>query len=134
MNPTLCETYQEGGGTLAEMDKRTAEQLEIARLMEIYKGLPPKRYALAQGLIAQAARLRVQLDVLSTDIAVNGLTEQFQQSDKVEPYTRERPEAALFVKLDKNFQSIIKLLTDTLPAEDAKPSALTALMNGGEDE
>ena len=47
------------------------------------------------------------------------LTELFQQSDKVEPYTRERPEAALFVKLDKNYQSVIKQLDGMIPRDDA---------------
>jgi len=116
------------------MAEMTPEKKEIARLMEVYRELPPKKLALAQGLIAQAARLRVQLDVLAADIAENGLTEPFQQSDKVEPFTRERPEAALFVKLDKNYQAIIKQLTDMLPPETVKGGALADLLNGGGDE
>ena len=72
--------------------------------------------------------------MLAADIAEHGLTEQFQQSDKVEPYTRERPEAALFVKLDKNYQAIIKQLTDMLPPETVKGGALADLLNGGGDE
>ena len=76
--------------------------------------LPPKQFAIAQGLIAQAARIRVNLDTLAADIAENGLTEMFQQSEKVEPYKKTRPEADLFIKLDKNYQSIIKQLNDMI--------------------
>ena len=44
------------------------ESAEVERLTEIYKGLPPKQFALAQGLIIQAARLRVRLDKLWAEI------------------------------------------------------------------
>ncbi len=97
---------------------KITEKKEIERLTAQYTGLTPRRMALAQGLIAQAARLRVRLDELNADIQKNGLTELFQQSDKVDPYVRERPEAALFVKIDKNYQAIMRQLTDMLPESD----------------
>ena len=106
------------------MAKKVTEKSEIARLAQIYAGLPEKQLALAQGLIAQAARLRVQLDQLNADITENGLTELFQQSDKVEPYVRERPQASLFVKLDKNYQSIIRQLSEMVPAENRQADEL----------
>ena len=65
--------------------------------------------------ITQAARLRVRLNELNADIEANGLIELFSQSEKTEPYERERPAASLFIKLDKNYQAIIKQLTDMLP-------------------
>lgn len=102
------------------MAKRVTEQSEIKRLTLIYQTLPPKEFALAQGLINQAARIRVNLDRLAADIAENGLTEMFQQSDKVEPYKKTRPEADLFIKLDKNYQSIIKQLNDMIQ-DDEEP-------------
>lgn len=101
-----------------------AEKKEANRLKKIYQGLPPKQLALAQGLIAQAARLKVRLDTLNADITVNGMTEWFQQSDKVEPYKRERPEAALFAKLDKNYQTIMRQLADLVPAEASTPETV----------
>ena len=112
------------------MAKKITESSEIRRLTEIYKELPPKMLALAQGLIVQAARIRVKLDVLNADIQENGMTELFQQSDKVEPYSRERPEAALFVKLDKNYQAIIRQLQDMVPTEQPASDALDAFMRG----
>ena len=65
------------------------ENSEIKRLTEIYKGLPPKQFALAQGLIAEAARLRVRLDKLWTDLMENGEVEMFSQSENTDPYERE---------------------------------------------
>ena len=99
------------------MAKKITEQSEIKRLTAVYEGLPPKQFAVAQGLITQAARIRVNLDILAADIAENGMTELFQQSDKVDPYKKTRPEADLFIKLDKNYQSIIKQLNEMIPAD-----------------
>lgn len=90
---------------------------EIARLNRVYKDLPDNQKSLAQGLIVQAARLRAQLDDLSADIAVHGLTELFTQSPSVPPYTRTRPQAELFAKLDKNYQAIIRQLNELLPPD-----------------
>ena len=99
------------------MDK-TPEQLEVERLTELYKGLPPKQFALAQGLIIQAARLRVRLDKLWAELEEKGETEWFTQSEKTDPYERERPASRTFTATDKSYQSIIKQLNDMLPAED----------------
>lgn len=98
--------------------KKLTEAAEIKRLLTIYSNLQPKQKELAQGLIAQAARIRIRLDELNADIEENGLVELFQQSEKVEPYWRERPQAQLFVKLDKNYQTIIRQLNDMLPPEE----------------
>ena len=53
----------------------------------------------------------------STDIQENGETEMFSQSDKTDPYERERPAARLFTATDKNYQSIIKQLNDLCPPD-----------------
>ena len=98
---------------------KTVEQQEVERLTEIYRGLPPKQFALAQGLIIQAARLRVRLDKLWAEIEEKGETEWFTQSDKTEPYERERPASRTFTATDKSYQSIIKQLNDMIPKDEA---------------
>ena len=103
--------------------KKTPEQLEIDRLTEIYRGLPPKQFALAQGLIIQAARLRVRLDKLWAELEEKGETEWFTQSEKTDPYERERPASRTFTATDKSYQSIIKQLTDMIPT-DAEDTGL----------
>ncbi len=107
-----------------------AEQKEIQRLNTIYAGLPPKQKAIAEGLIIQAARLRVSLDLLAADIRENGLTEMFRQSDKVEPYTRERAATQIFAKMDKNYQGIISQLNKMVPAEDEPDDDLASFKRG----
>ena len=116
-----------GDGRMDEDRKKkhdAAVKRERNRLRKIYAELPPKRLSVAMGLIDQAARMRVQLDELASDIAENGMTEWFQQSEKCEPYKRERPEAAIFVKLDKNYQTVMRQLADMVPAETESPEAV----------
>lgn len=109
------------------MPREITEQSEIRRLTRIYKNLPPNQFAVAQGLIVQAARLRVRLDTLWKDLQANGETELFTQSEKTDPYERERPAARLFTATDKNYQSIIKQLNELTPPSTAK-SKLAELM------
>ena len=104
------------------MSKEITVETETARLTALYDGLPPKKKAVAEGLILQAARLRVRLNNLWADIEENGEVELFTQSEKTEPYERERPCARLFTTTDKNYQSILKQLADLLPPESAGES------------
>lgn len=103
---------------------------EFNRLKKIFKNMPPNQFVVVQGLIVQAARLRVSLDDLWADIEENGRTEMFSQSADADPYQRERPAAKQFATLDKNYQTIMKQLTDLCPASKAK-SKLYEMMRDG---
>ena len=107
---------------------KSREQKEIDRLSEIYRHLPPNQFAVAQGLIVQAARLRVSLDDLWKDIKKNGRTEMFSQSENAMSYQRERPAAKLFTMTDKNYQAIMKQLNDICPPS-VKESKLKAMLD-----
>lgn len=110
--------------------KMITEESEIKRLRKIYKGLSKNQMAVCDGLIVQAARLRVRLDQLWADIQENGETEMFTQSERTDPYERERPAARLFTATDKNYQSIIKQLNDLCPP-DQEEDELTEFLNRG---
>jgi len=103
------------------LPKWTEEQKEIKRLTEIYKGLPPKQFALAQGLIAEAARLRVRCNDLWKDLRENGEVELFAQGEQ-DPYERERPASRIYTAANKSYQSIIKQLNDMIPKDDGTPA------------
>ena len=91
------------------------ERREYQRLKKIYATLPPNQLAVAEGLIRQAARLRVRLDALWEDLLENGETELFSQSPNTDPYERERPASRTFTATDKSYQAIIKQLNDICP-------------------
>ena len=100
------------------------EAKEYKRLVRIYSRLPKNKLAVADGLIRQAARLRARLDMLWQDLQENGETEMFSQSDKAEPYERERPASRTYTATNKSYQAIIKQLTDLCPpAEEDDPLA-----------
>ena len=100
--------------------RKITEKSEIKRLMSVYAGLEPNQKKIAEGLIVEAARLRVRLDYLWRFIQENGETEMFTQSEKTEPYSRERPESRTYTATNKSYQAIIKQLSDLCPpsAED----------------
>lgn len=77
-------------------------------------GVPPDLQA-CLGLVDQAANLRVVLEDLAEDIRLNGTTELFCQSDKQEPYTRERPQSAIYSKQLTVYTKVVRQLTELLP-------------------
>lgn len=99
---------------------RVTEKTEIKRLKALYAELPPKKKALAEGLIVEAARLRVRLDALWRDLQENGEIATVQQSPSAPPFDRESPESKIYSSTNKLYQSIIKQLSDMLPAETVK--------------
>ena len=67
---------------------------------------------------------KLRLDYLWQDIQEHGETELFSQSDKAEPYERERPASRTYTATNKSYQAIIKQLTDLCPpAEEDDPLA-----------
>ena len=94
---------------------------ERKRLLDIYEDVPQDKLNVVEGLIIQAARLRVMLDYMWEDIQENGENMLFTQSEKTEPYERERPVARLYNTRDQSYQRIIKQLSDLLPKKDDEP-------------
>ena len=109
---------------------------EKTRLSKFYKDMAPEKKGIAVGLIERAAFMRVQCEDLETDLNENGWTEMFQQSEKVDPYTRARPEGQTYNTLNANYQKIIKQLDGMLPKTEPKPAddGMDDWIDGREDE
>lgn len=91
---------------------------EKNRLTKLFKGhVPDNQMKLIEGLIIQASRLRILMNDAWIDICENGRYEYFSQSEKTEPYERERPIVKQFATYDKSYQAIIKQLASYLPPE-----------------
>lgn len=108
------------------MNRNKREQAEFDKLYELYKGIPANKLKLVEGLIDQAARLKISLDDLWEDILENGNTETFEQGS--DSFERERPNSKIFTQRDKSYQSIIKQLDAMLPPEKPK-GKLEELLN-----
>jgi len=98
--------------------KKSREQVEYDRLAELYENIPANKRKLVEGLLWQAARLRVSLDDLWEDIKENGNTEMFKQANDGVEFPRERPESKIFAIRDKSYLSIIKKLDELLPVQE----------------
>ena len=102
------------------------EQKEYDRLSQLYQNIPSNKRQLVDGLLWQAARLRVSLDDLYEDIKENGNTELFKQANDGVEFPRERPESKIFAVRDKSYLAIIKKLDELLPVQE-KPSGFSKL-------
>lgn len=108
-----------------ETEQRVAK--EIDRLNELFKDLPETQRKLSEGLITQAARLRILLDDNWKDILENGEYEKFSQSENQIPYDRKRPIVENYDNRDKTYQAVIGQLNGMLPngaARDKKSKLL----------
>ena len=103
--------------TKKETTKDERIKKEVRRLNRIYKDIDKDNKAIIDGLIQRAAYMRVTLEDWEEDIIENGVTEMFTQSEKTEPYERERPVARLYNTMNANYQKIIKQLSDLVPKE-----------------
>lgn len=106
-----------------ELSKDEKIQKEIKRLNTIYRALSKKEKAVLDGLIKRAAYMRITLEEMERDLDKNGYVELFTQSEKTDPYERERPVARLYNTMNKNYQSIMKQLADFVEKEPPKPES-----------
>jgi hypothetical protein len=103
-----------------ELTKAERISKEERRLKRNYKEIQKDKLAVVEGLIRRAAFMRMTLEDMEVDLDENGFVEFFSQSDNQEPYERERPVARQYQQMNKNYQSIIKQLSDLLPKEAPK--------------
>lgn len=92
----------------------TRVKSEKERLKAVFDEVDDKRKTVVEGLIEEAAFMRVTLQDLRQDIKENGDTEMFSQGNQ-EPYLRERPSSKKYDTRNASYQKIIKLLLDELP-------------------
>lgn len=107
--------------TKKELTKDERINKEEKRLRQIYKNIDEDNKAIIDGLINRAAYMRVTLEDWEKDIDDNGFIEMFTQSEKTAPYERERPVIRLYNTMNKNYQSIIKQLSDLVPKYEPTP-------------
>ena len=95
---------------------------EKARLKKIFKKLPENAKKIALPLIERASFMRIELEDLEEDLKEYGWTELFQQSEKIVPYKRQRPEGQTYNTVNTSYQKIMKQLFDMIPGKDEQPA------------
>ena len=99
------------------MTKKDRLDKEIKRLNGIFGFIPDNKRHVIEGLIRRAAYMRVTLEDYEADLDEGGYVELFSQSPNQEPYERERPVARLYNTMIRNYQNLMKQLSDLLPDE-----------------
>ena len=88
---------------------------EIKKLRSIYQDIDSDQFKTVEELINRAAYMLATLQDYEKDIDENGYVELFSQSESQTPYERERPVVRLYNTLSKNYQSIIRQLSQLIP-------------------
>lgn len=78
-----------------------------------------KRREIAKGICRVAAFSYIEALDLMDDILENGWVEMFSQSEKTEPYERERPVSGIMLRLFEKYTKSISQLNNMLPSSAA---------------
>ena len=96
----------------ASIKKREEEYYNY--LIALYQDIPANKLKLAEGLLREAARLKVSLDDLWVDFQKHG---NVRIDD--DGYEKERPASSIFTSRDKSYRACIKHLDSLLPAKSS---------------
>lgn len=112
------------------LEKEKKIKQEINRLKKIYKEFPKDKVKVLEGLIYNAAFMKVALKDLRDDLMQNGLTELFEQGEQA--FNRERPEAKQYTTFIQRYSQVMKQLIDLLPPEqkEQEEDALMKFVKG----
>lgn len=103
---------------LQEKNKDPAIKKEIQKLKKIFVKIDKNNQDFIISLIERAAFLKINLERMENDLRENGWVEDFTQSENCEPYARERPIARIFASNSKNYQSVMKQLSEYLNKDE----------------
>lgn len=92
---------------------------EVTRLWSCLDGLPDETKAVLDGLVNEAAYMRITLEDWKSELDQTGWVELFQQSEKVNPYQKKKPMAEMYLNLNPNYQKIMGKLADYMPKGEA---------------
>ena len=101
--------------TLNEREKRIA--VEVERLSDILSELPDEKLKIAEGLIAEAAFMRITLEDLKKDINTNGAIDEMPQGEY--SILRESPAVKTYNTMVQRYNTVCKDLFGLLPKERA---------------
>lgn len=99
---------------------------ELNRLKKIFAALPEDVKRVADGLIHEAAFMRVTLEETRAIIDRDGVIERFEQGKQ--RFFREHPATKVYTALINRYQGVMKQLIDLLPDEEKTKQGVDELM------
>lgn len=116
---------------MAENTREKQLKKEITRMKKIFKPLlDDTGYAVAQGLIDNAAFMYVTLLSLQQEILLNGCTEEYQNGAN-QSGVKESSSIKVYNNMIRSYNTVIKNLMSLLPddLDDESKSSLEAFLN-----
>ncbi|WP_346891947.1 hypothetical protein [Clostridium sp. UBA3887] len=101
-----------------QLEKEGKIKKEINRIKKLYRDFNKDKARVLEGLIKEAAFMKVELEELRNDLLITGLTELFVQGEQC--FNRERPESKLYTSFIQRYSQVMKQLIEMLPAEEKK--------------
>ena len=97
------------------MDKEKQIKKEISELNKLFQDIPSDQAKLVEGLIQNAAFMRVTLEELQKEVIENGAVIQCQSGNGFDTI-KDNPAQKAYTTMVSRYTQIIKQLNDMLPA------------------
>ena len=97
-------------------EKQKRIKREITRLKKMFADLPEDRRRVAEGLLQEAAFMRVTLEETRDVIDREGVVELFEQGSQ--RFVREHPATKVYAAMINRYSAVVKQLIDLLPAAE----------------
>jgi hypothetical protein len=109
-----------------EEEKQKQINKEIRKLRRLFKNLPKDKRQAAEGLIQEAAFMRVTLEETRYVIDRKGILETFEQG--LQKFLREHPATKVYNTMIQRYAAVCKQLFDMIPDPEAGKQAEDELM------
>ncbi|MCC0648474.1 hypothetical protein [Clostridioides sp. ZZV15-6598] len=108
-----------GGGLFKiiyeQLEKEKKIKQEVSRLKKNYKDLEKEKVKILDGLVNEAAFLKISLEETREILIREGLTEIFKQGKQ--EFERERLQVKIYLNFMKLYSSVMKQLIDIIPSD-----------------
>ncbi|WP_131022913.1 hypothetical protein [Clostridioides difficile] len=108
-----------GGGLFKiiyeQLEKEKKIKQEVSRLKKNYKDLEKEKIKILDGLVNEAAFLKISLEETREILTKEGLTEIFKQGKQ--EFERERLQVKIYLNFMKLYSNVMKQLIDIIPSD-----------------
>ena len=122
-------------GISEQLEKEKKIRAEKNRIAKIYKNINMDKdiTKVLDGLISDAAFMRVSLEEVKLKLIKEGMMEKFVNGSQ--EFMREKPEAKLFLNFMKQYANTMKQLIDLMPVQvkDEEQNELLQFFQSGKD-
>lgn len=109
-----------------ELDKEHQIRKEMQKLRRLFKNLPINKKNAADGLMQEAAYMKVTLEETRYIIDNEGIIEIFEQG--AQKFKREHPATKVYNTMIQRYATVCKQLFDMIPDPEASKTAEDELM------